>query len=104
MCVLVCTINSYFVGQVRALWPGCRHAPQSLVRLAGGSSASVVVVVVVVVVERGVAEGEGAGGGVGDGEREGAGSSSDAVGRGHVTSLKFSGQNSLILLYRYHCR
>ena len=99
MCVLVCTINSYFVGQVRALWPGYRHAPQSLVGLAGGSSASVVVVV-----ERGVAEGEGAGGGVGDGEREGAGSSSDAVGRGHVTSLKFSGQNSLILLYRYHCR
>ena len=100
MCVLVCTINSYFVGQVRALWPGCRHTSQSLVRLAGGSSASVVVVVV----ERGVAEGEGAGGGVGDGEREGAGSSSDTVGRGHVTSLKFSGQNSLILLYRYHCR
>ena len=96
VCVLVCTINSYFVGQVRALWLGCRHAPQSLVRLAGGSS--------VVVVERGVAEEEGAGGGVGDVEQEGAGSSSDAIGRGHVTSLKFSGQNSLILLYRYHCR
>ena len=71
----------------RVLWPGCRHAPQSLVRLAGGSSASVVVVVVV---ERGVAEGEGAGGGVGDGEREGAGSSSDAIGRGACHILKLA--------------
>ena len=60
------------------------------------------VMVVAVMVRRGVDEGVGVGG-VGDGEREGDESSDGAAGRGHVTSFKFSGQNSLILLYRYHC-
>ena len=99
------------LGNVRALCPGCRQAPQSCAFLAGGSSVEVAVeveVVVVVVAEaavvpvgRGVEE---LGGGTGDGEREEDKSSGGADGRGHVTSLKLSGQNSLILSCRYHCR
>ena len=79
--------------------------------MAGGSSTSVVIAVVVeveavvvaavVLVGRGVEE---LGGGTGDGEHEGDESSGGADGRGHVTSLKLSGQNSLILSCRYHCR
>lgn len=69
----------------------------------------VAVIVAAVVLEevewrRGVDEEVGLGGGVGDGEQEGDKFSGGADGRGHVTSFKFSGQNSLILLYRYHCR
>ena len=71
--------------------------------IAAGVVAPVVVVVVVVVV-RGVDEGVGLGGGVGDREREGDEASGGADGRGHVMSLRSSRQNSLILLYRYHCR
>ena len=55
-------------------------------------------------VGRGVDE-LGGGDGGGDGEREGGGEPSGREdGRGHVISLTFSGQNSLILSYRYHCR
>ena len=100
--------NNYLLGHVRALYPGCRHAPQSRDRLAGGSSVAVVVVVevapAVVVVRRGVDEGLELGGGVADGDREGDESSGGAAGRGHVMSFKFSGQNSLILWNKYHCR
>ena len=67
-------------------------------------AAGLVATAVVVVVVRGVDEGVGLGGGVGDREREGDEASGGADGRGHVMSLRSSGQNSLILLYRYHCR
>ena len=63
-----------------------------------------VAVAAVVPVGRGVDELGGGGGGAGDGEREGDELSSGADGRGHVISLKFSGQNSLTFSYRYHCR
>ena len=87
----------------------CRQAPQSLAVLVGALSTSVMVAVeavavavaAVVPVGRRVDE---LGGGAGDGEREGDKPSSGADGRGHVTSLKFFGQNSLMLSYRYHCR
>ena len=110
----MCNKNNYLLGHVRALCPGCRHAPHSRNRLAGGSFVAVGVVVeevgvtvglVVVVVRRGVDEGVGlGGGGDGDGEREGDELSGGAAGRGHVMSFKFSGQNSRILLNKYHCR
>ena len=95
-----------------ALCPGCRQALQSRALLAGGSSVSVVVAVEVVAVAVAVAAvvpvGRGVdelcGGGAGDGERKGDESSSGVDGRRHVTSLKFSGQNSRIFSYRYHCR
>ena len=61
-----------------------------------------VAVAAVVPVGRGVDE-LGGGGGTGDGER-GDKPSSGVDGRGHVTSLKFSGQNSRIFSYKYHCR
>ena len=99
-----------------ALCPGFRQALQSRALLAGGSSVSGVSVAVamelevvavavakVVPVGRGVNELGGGGGGAGDGE-QGDKPSSGADGRGHVTSLKFSGQNSRIFSYRYHCR
>ena len=62
-----------------------------------------VAVAAVVPVGRGVDE-LGGGGGAGDGEREGDKPSSGVDGQGHVTSSKFSGQNSRIFSYRYHCR
>ena len=58
-----------------------------------------VAVAAVVPVGRGVDE-LGGGGGAGDGER-GDKPCSGVDGRGHVTSLKFSGQNSHIFSYRY---
>ena len=50
-----------------------------------------------------------AGGGVGEGEEVGDGGwdgkvSAGSLGSGQVVSFRWSGQNSLILLYRYHCR
>ena len=48
--------------------------------------------------------GHGGGGGVGDGEREGGEFSGGSSRSGQVASFEFSGQNSRILLYRYHCR
>ena len=108
--------GNYLLGQVRALCPDWRQAPQSRDLLAGGSSVAVVVdveavvaivaaaMVPAVVVWRGVDDEVGLGGGVGDREREGDKSSRGADGCGQVTSLQFSGQNSLILMYRYHCR
>ena len=63
-----------------------------------------VAVAAVVPVGRGVDELGGGGGGAGDGERGGDKPSCGVNGRGHVTSLKFSGQNSRIFSYRYHCR
>ena len=48
--------------------------------------------------------GHGGGGGVEDGEREGGESSGEPSGSRQVASFKFSGQNSRIFLYRYHCR
>ena len=99
---------------MHALCPGCRQALQSCALLAGGSSVSGVAVAVevevvavavaaMVPVGRGVDE-LGGGGGAGDGERGGDKPSSGVDGRGHVTSLTFSGQNSRIFSYRYHCR
>ena len=87
-----------------ALCPGCRQARQSRALLAGGSSVSVVVAVEMEVVAVAVAAvvpvGRGVdelgGGGAGDGERKGDKPSSGVDGRGHVISLKFSGQNSHI--------
>jgi len=80
-------VKQLLLGHVRALCPGCRHAPQSRDRLAGGSSVLVVVVAEVeaviaagVVVVRGVDEGVGLGGGVGDREWEGDEASSGADG------------------------
>ncbi len=71
----------YFVGHIRALW----HKPQSL-----GFFLCVVVFSVV---------------STGTGECSGESSSSISLfGKGQVLFLKESGQNSLILLYRYHCR
>ena len=61
-----------------------------------------VAVAAVVPVGRGVDEL--GGGGAGDGERKGDKPSSGVDGRGHVMSLKFSGQNSRIFSYRHHCR
>ena len=60
-----CVIKKvYLLGHLRALCPGCRHAPQSRARLTGGSSVvvvdvevvSVTVAAVVVVVRRRVDE------------------------------------------------
>ena len=89
--------QNYFSGHVRALCPGCRQSPQSLARFAVGGSS---VLVVVVSVGEGVGDREG----VGDGEWEGEGSCAGSPGWGHVVSFKWSGQNSLIFWYRYHCR
>ena len=98
---------NYLLGHRRALCPGCRHAPQSRDRFAGGSSLAEVVVVVEVV-RRGddeVGGGGGGGGGGVDGVGGGGGNlSGGAEGRGHVMSFRRSGQNSRILSYRYHCR
>ena len=97
-----------------ALCPGCRQALQSRALLAGGSSVSVVVAVevevemVAVAVAAVVPVGRGVDklgdGGARDGERKGDKPSCGVDGRGHVMSLKFSGQNSCIFSYRYHCR
>ena len=87
------------MGQVRVLYPSCRHSPQSLVRFVGGGSDGRVLVVFV-------------GGGMLGGVVDRRGSSAGEVGEspiaweglGHVASFIVSGQNSLILSYRYHCR
>ena len=42
--------------------------------------------------------------GVGDGDRDGGGSSGVPAGLGHVLSFMLADTNSLICLYRYHCR
>ena len=78
----------------------------SRVRLAGGLLVIVVVAArVVVVVVVGVVDGvSGHRGGVGEGERDGGEPSGGAAGLGQVMPFKFSGQYSLTLLYRYHCR
>ena len=89
---------NYLLGHRRALCPGCRHAPQSRDRFAGGSSLAEVV-------RRGDDEVGGGGGGVGGVVGGGGGNlSGGAEGRGHVMSFRRSGQNSRILSYRYHCR
>ena len=77
--------------------------------LAGGSSILVVVAVEVVAVAVAAVVSVGRGvdelsGGAGDGDHEGDEHSSGVDGLGHVTSLKFSGQNSRIFSYSYHCR
>ena len=95
-----------FLGHFRALCPSSLQIPQSRGRLALVSLSSPVVEAVAetteVVVEVAVV-GYGVAAALGRTVVAAAGVTSGSVGSGQVESLHLSGQNSRILLKRYHC-